>query len=52
MFTIFTLPTNFVASTTAIMGSLFSDLSPFITLILGVILATLVVTMIINTLTK
>ena len=52
MFSIITLPDNFVASTTATMGQLFTDLAPYITLIIGVVLAVLVVEIIIGVLRK
>jgi hypothetical protein len=49
---IITLPDNFVSQITAIVGQLFTDLSGYITLILGVLLGTLVIAIIINTLHK
>lgn len=52
MFGIFTLPSNFVASTTAIMGELFTDLAPYLTLIIGVVVAVLVIEIIIGALRK
>lgn len=52
MFSIITLPSNFVASTTATMGDLFTDLGSYITLIIGVVLAVLVIEIIIGVLRK
>jgi len=49
---IITLPENFVNSITGYVGQLFTDLSGYITLVLGVILGTLVITIIIGTLHK
>jgi hypothetical protein len=49
---IITLPENFVSTITATMGQLFTDLSSYIALILGVLLASLVIAIIINTLHK
>jgi type II secretory pathway component PulF len=49
---IITLPENFVSTITATVGQLFTDLSPYITLILGVLLGTLVISIVINTLHK
>jgi type II secretory pathway component PulF len=52
MFTIITLPPNFVASTTATMADLVSDLSPYITLIIGVLLAVVVIEILLGILRK
>ncbi len=52
MLTIFILPTNFVASTTAVAADIFTDFSSYITLIVGVILAVTVIEIIISTLRK
>jgi len=52
MLTIITLPDNFVSSIIGYMGGIFTDLAPYITLILGVILGTLVITILINALHK
>jgi len=41
--TIFALPDNFIASTTAIIGQLAQDLGDYITLIIGVMLAMAVI---------
>lgn len=48
MIAIFTIPNNFVASTTAIMSDVFTDLSPIIVLIVGVLLAVVVIEIIIH----
>lgn len=50
MLTIITLPPGFTASTTAVMSDLITDLGPYITLILGVILAVVVVEIVIHAL--
>jgi hypothetical protein len=50
--TIITLPANFMASTTATMADLFSDLSPYITLIIGILIAVVVVEIIIGAIRK
>ena len=50
MFSIIALPENFVSSIIGYMGTIFSDLAPYITLVLGVILGTLVITILINAL--
>lgn len=50
LFTIITLPSGFVASTTATMSDLFSDLSPYLILIIGVLLASLVISIVIGAL--
>lgn len=52
MLSIITLPENFVSTITATMGELFTDLAPYITLVLGVVLGTLVISIIINALHK
>jgi len=49
---IITLPDNFTSTIVAYVGQLFTDLAPYITLVLGVILGTLVISIIINTLHK
>jgi len=49
---IITLPDNFVSSIVGYVGQLFTDLSGYITLVLGVLLGTLVIAIIINTLHK
>lgn len=49
---IITLPDNFVTQITAYVGQLFTDLSGYITLIIGVTLGVLVITIIINALHK
>jgi hypothetical protein len=48
--TIITLPNGFVASTTATMSDLFTDLSPYLILVLGILLASLVISIIISAL--
>lgn len=45
---IITLPENFVSSIVGYVGQLFTDLSGYLTLILGVLLGTLVITFIIS----
>jgi len=52
MFSIIILPSNFVASTTAIVGEIFTDLNPFITLIIGVLLGVLVLEILLGILRK
>ena len=49
---IITLPENFSSTIVGYVGQLFTDLSPYITLVLGVVLGTLVISIIINTLHK
>lgn len=46
----FSLPSNFIASTTAIMSDVITGLGSYITLIVGVILAVVVIEIIINAL--
>jgi len=48
MLTIIALPDNFVASTTAIMSDFVTDLNPYTTLVLGVLLGTTVILLIIH----
>jgi hypothetical protein len=50
MLTLITLPNNFVASTTGVMSDLFSDLSPVIYLLIGVLLGALVLDIVIGAL--
>jgi len=52
MLTVITLPEGFVSEIIGYMSGLFGDLAPYITLILGVILGTLVITILINALHK
>ena len=52
MLSIITLPASFAASTTQTMGELFTDLGPYITLIVGVLLAVIVLEIIIGILRK
>lgn len=47
-YSIIIIPPEFVASTTAIMGELFSDLSPIIILIIGVLLAVVAIEIIVH----
>jgi len=49
---IITLPENFVSSITTNMGQIITDLSPYLTLIIGVILGALVIRVIIGALHK
>ena len=49
MFTIITLPSGFTSDITANASSLFTDLSPYTTLILGVLLGIVVITILIKT---
>lgn len=48
LLTVLTLPNNFVASTTEIMASLITDLSPYLTLVIGVLLGVVVLEIIIG----
>jgi len=48
MLTIIALPGNFVASTTGFMSDFVTDLNPYTTLVLGVLLGTTVIIMIIH----
>jgi len=48
MLSIIALPGNFVASTTASMADLFTDFSPLLTLIIGILLGAVVIDLIIN----
>lgn len=52
MITIIALPTDFVANITTTASDLFGDLSPYISLIIGVMLAIVVVGYLINSFTK
>lgn len=52
MFSIIALPENFVGTITTHMGTLFTDLAPYIALVLGVVLGMLVITILINVLRK
>jgi hypothetical protein len=52
MLTVITLPASFAASTTQVMSDMISDLSPFIYLVLGVILAAVVLEIVIGVLRK
>jgi hypothetical protein len=46
------LPANFVASTTAFIGQIFTDLGPYITLVIAVLLGLLVIEILINAFRK
>jgi len=48
MLTIITLPSNFLASTTAVMSDLFTDLSPITVLIIGTLLLALILSIVIG----
>jgi hypothetical protein len=48
MISIISLPTDFVSNITANAGTLFTDLAPVTTLIVGVLLGTLVIAFIVN----
>ena len=48
MLTIITLPGSFVTEITATMGTLFTDLGSYITLIIGVVLGILVIRAVIS----
>jgi hypothetical protein len=48
MFSIIPLPGNFVSSTTGVMAGMLTDLSPYITLVLGVILVVVIIEMIVG----
>jgi len=48
MFSIITLPANFVSDITANASDLITDLSPFITLVIGVLLAVVVISLIVG----
>lgn len=52
MLTLITMPVDFVNDITANASGLIGDLSPFITLVVGVLLAVVVISVIINTLKK
>jgi len=51
MLTLITMPVDLVDDITANASGLIGDLSPFITLVLGVLLAVVVITVLIRTLT-
>lgn len=48
MLSIITLPTDFITSITANAGTIFTDLAPYVTLIVGVLLGVLVISFIIH----
>jgi len=48
----FTLPDNLVSSTTAVMSDMITGMSSYITLVLGVILAVVIIEIIIGALRK
>jgi len=48
MFSIITVPSGFVGSTTQVMSDVFSDFSGVITLILGVVLGVFAISFLIN----
>lgn len=50
MFTIIALPDGFVASVTTYIGDIMTDLGPYLALVVGVILGTLVITILIDAL--
>jgi hypothetical protein len=50
MLTIISLPSNFVASTTAMMSDFFSDLSPITILIISVLLGALIIDIVVGAL--
>jgi hypothetical protein len=52
MLTLIALPSDMVANIASTTGQLFSDFSPLITLVLGVLLLATVIGIIINTLKK
>lgn len=52
MFNIITLPGDFASTTLGYVGTLFSDLSGIITIIIGVILAVLVIEILIGAIRK
>lgn len=52
MYSIITIPSNFAASTTAVSSELFTDLTPIIVLILGVVLVAVVVEIILSAIRK
>lgn len=52
MLSIITLPEGFVGNITATMSSLFTDLSGYITLILGVVLGAIIIDVVIGAIRK
>jgi len=52
MFSIITLPDNFISSITGYIGTLITDLSPYLTLILGILLAVLIIEILIGAIKK
>ena len=48
MFSIISLPDNFISSTTLYASTIFTDLAPYITLILGVFLGVIVLEIVIG----
>jgi uncharacterized membrane-anchored protein YhcB (DUF1043 family) len=48
----FTLPSNFVASTTQSASELFTNLAPYITLIVGIMLGVVVIEILVGALRK
>ena len=48
MLSLISLPNNFVASTTGVASELISDLSPYITLIVGILLGILILEVVIG----
>jgi hypothetical protein len=52
MFTLITLPQNFTSSIVGNMSDLITDLAPYITLILGVMLGVIVIEILINAIRK
>lgn len=48
MFTIISLPSNFIASTTGTMSDFFTDMSPIVALIAGILLGVVVIEIIIG----
>lgn len=52
MLSIISLPENFVSNITTNAEGIISDLSPFVTLVIGVLLAVVVISVLISTLTK
>jgi len=52
MITLIAIPNNFVASTTDMVGQIFSDFSGIFTLVIGVVLITSVVSILISRMMK
>jgi len=52
MLTLIPLPASFISSTTGYMADIISDLSGYLTLVIGVILGVIVVEILINALRK